>query len=106
MREAYEEAEARIRISSVLAIYTVRHLSQVQIIHRARLVDPHIAPGAESLEVALFKPDDIPWPEIAFPSVIWALNHDRDAEREAGAIDVFNNPEDESGSLLEFTGGL
>ncbi len=73
VREAWEEARARIAISGILAVYTIRHLSQVQIMHRATLVDPIIAAGVESLEVGLFERVDIPRDDLAFPSVHWAL---------------------------------
>jgi len=78
-REAWEEAQARIQIEGLLAIYDIPRISQVQLIYRARLVDEAVAAGPESLEVALFRWDEIPWDEIAFPSVRWALNHDREA---------------------------
>ena len=39
-----------------------------------------IAAGPESLEVRLFGWDEIPWGEIAFPSVRWALHHEREAQ--------------------------
>lgn len=80
-REAWEEARARIAIESLLAIYDITRLSQVQLIYRARLVDPAVAPGPESLEVGLFGWDDIPWSDIAFPSVRWALAHEREAQQ-------------------------
>ena len=54
----------------------------MQLIYRARLRKPAFAAGAESLEVALFGWDDIPWDEIAFPSVHWALGHFREVEGE------------------------
>jgi ADP-ribose pyrophosphatase YjhB (NUDIX family) len=78
-REAWEEARARISIEGLLAIYDIPRISQVQLIYRARLIDEAVAAGPESLEVALFAWDDIPWSELAFPSVGWALNHHRDA---------------------------
>jgi ADP-ribose pyrophosphatase YjhB (NUDIX family) len=78
-REAFEEAQARIEIEGLLAIYDIPRISQVQLIYRARLVDEAVAAGSESLEVALFGWDEIPWDEIAFPSVRWALHHDREA---------------------------
>lgn len=96
VREAREEANAEIEISGVLAIYTIRRLGQVQIIHRARLSSPGYSAGPESLEVALFDWADIPWTAIAFPSVVWALNQDRIAGRE-GFFGPFFNPEDENG---------
>src|SRR3954452_12016720 len=79
-REAWEEAQARIAIEGLLAIYDIPRISQVQLIYRARLIDEAVAPGPESLEVGLFQWDEIPWGEIAFPSVHWALHHEREAQ--------------------------
>lgn len=72
-REAMEEATATIGVRSLLGVYTVRHISQVQLIFHAELLDPAIAPGPESLEVALLTWDEIPWDDLAFPTVRWAL---------------------------------
>src|SRR6266852_8154887 len=80
-RGAFEEAQARIEIEGLLAIYDIPRISQVQLIYRARLIDEAVAAGPESLEVALFGWDEIPWDQIAFPSVRWALHHDREARR-------------------------
>jgi ADP-ribose pyrophosphatase YjhB (NUDIX family) len=78
-REAWEEAMAKIEIEGLLAIYDIPRISQVQLIYRARLLDAAVAAGPESLEVGLFAWDEIPWDEIAFPSVRWALHHEREA---------------------------
>jgi ADP-ribose pyrophosphatase YjhB (NUDIX family) len=72
-REAREEACATIAIDALLAIYSVPRISQVQLIYRACLAAPDVAPGPESLEVALVAWDDVPWPALAFPTVGWAL---------------------------------
>ncbi len=74
-REAEEEAQATIEIEGVLALFDISRIGQMQVIHRARfaLDRPRFAPGPESLDVQLFGPDDIPWSELAFPSVEWAL---------------------------------
>ncbi|MEZ5896255.1 MAG: NUDIX hydrolase [Parvularculaceae bacterium] len=79
-REAWEEARARLVIDRVLAIYSVPRISQVQIMFRATLANEDIAPGPESLDARLFHWDDIPWPDLAFPTVGWALRHFREAE--------------------------
>ncbi|MBP0617310.1 NUDIX hydrolase [Jiella mangrovi] len=98
-REAMEEAEADLGIERLLAVYSVPRISQVQLIYRAKLKTAHVAPGPESLEVQLFEPAAIPYGELAFPSVHWALAHD--AEAEAGAPPVpFSNPPGESGSRM------
>jgi ADP-ribose pyrophosphatase YjhB (NUDIX family) len=73
-REAWEEARARIAINALLGVYSVPRISQVQLIYRATLAQPGFAAGPESLEVALFDWDQIPWSELAFPSVRWALD--------------------------------
>ncbi len=72
-REAWEEARARITVDGLLAVYDIPKISQVQLIFRARLVTPEIACGPESAEVGLFRWKDIPWTEIAFPTVHWSL---------------------------------
>jgi ADP-ribose pyrophosphatase YjhB (NUDIX family) len=79
IREAWEEARARIVIDGLLAIYDVPRLSQVQLLYRAHLDAPEFAAGEESLEVRLFPWDEIPWPELAFPSVHWGLEDYRAA---------------------------
>jgi len=91
-RESYEEARAKIRTGSLLGVYTVKRISQVQMMYRADIIDPHIEPGPESSEVAFFNWLDIPWKELAFPSVIWAL---RDYQKVRGCDDFtpFTNPE-------------
>lgn len=72
-REAREEANAEIAIDALLAVYSVPHISQVQIFYRAALLTG-ATPGIESLETRLFAWDDIPWNDLAFPSVHWALH--------------------------------
>lgn len=78
-REAWEEARARIAIDGLLAVYNIPRISQVQLIYRALLESPDVSAGEESQEVGLFEWDGIPWDEIAFPSVNWALGHYRES---------------------------
>ncbi len=84
-REAREEAHAELIIDGLLATYAITRISQVQLIYRARLAHPRVAPGPESLDVGLFAWDQIPWDELAFPSVAWALEHFRSAQNDATA---------------------
>jgi ADP-ribose pyrophosphatase YjhB (NUDIX family) len=72
-RESYEEALARVEIGSLLAMVHVLHAHQVHVFFRATLAEPQFGAGPESLEVALVKPEDIPWADIAFPSTEFAL---------------------------------
>lgn len=74
-REAMEEAGAAIVLDGVLAIYSISRIGQVQILYRARFDGPPVyTAGPESLEVQLFAWADIPWDELAFPTVSWALH--------------------------------
>ncbi len=74
-REAHEEANARIELDGLLAVYSVARIGQVQLIYRARFAGPPaFSAGPESLDVQLFGWQEIPWDEIAFPTVHWALH--------------------------------
>lgn len=98
-REAWEEARARIDIEGVLAVYSIARLSQVQVIFRARMAEPGFEPGPESLDVRQVSWQDIPWDDIAFPSVRWALHAwYRGRKRPLGAA-VMNPREDHRGVL-------
>ncbi len=75
-REAWEEARVRLAFDGLLGVFSIARIGQVQLIFRARFADPaapSYAAGPESAEVGLFAWDRIPWAEIAFPSVHWAL---------------------------------
>lgn len=83
IREAWEEARARLVIDQLLATYAITRISQVQLIYRSRLSSPEIAAGPESREVGLFTWEQIPFDQIAFPSVHWALEHFRQTAGQA-----------------------
>jgi len=78
-REAHEEACAEIEIDGLLGVYSVARISQIHLLYRARLRSPEVAPGAESLDVALVSLDEIPWGDLAFPSVRWVLERYRES---------------------------
>ena len=94
-RETWEEACARIEIDALLGVYHVTRISQVQMIYRARLIGEDFAPGPESQAVRLFNWDEIPWAEIAFPSVRWALHHFRETEGQSHFAPR-GNPQDDA----------
>lgn len=72
-RETLEEANARVEMGKLFAYLNIPALSQVYVIFLARLIDLNFSAGAESLEVRLFHEHEIPWEEIAFPSIERAL---------------------------------
>ena len=72
-RETLEEAGARIELHELYTLMNVPHVHQVHMFYRARLLDLDFSAGVESLEVRLFSESDIPWDEIAFPTVSHTL---------------------------------
>jgi ADP-ribose pyrophosphatase YjhB (NUDIX family) len=65
-RETYEEAQAQVDIVGLYALYNITHVNQIYLMFRGILSRPEFAPGFESLDVALFKQDEIPWDQLAF----------------------------------------
>jgi ADP-ribose pyrophosphatase YjhB (NUDIX family) len=106
-REAWEEAQADIMLDGILGVFTISRIGQVQVIFRAHFAgEPRFAAGPESLEVALFAPQRVPREEIAFPSVIWAL----DAWQKSGSgplgAPAGNPPDDPRGTERRLPSGL
>ena len=68
-RETVEEAGANVEVSDLFAVINLPHINQVYMMFRARLHEPEYSAGTESLEVKLFKENEIPWDELAFPVI-------------------------------------
>lgn len=96
LREIWEEAEARVELDGLIAVYNIPRLSQVQLIFRARLLDGKIGAGPESEATEFFTWDTIPWDDLAFPSTRWALGHFREIG-EAAEFATRTNPAGETG---------
>lgn len=82
-RETREEANAHVEIGELYTLFNLPYISQVHLLYRARLLDLDFSPGAESLEVKLFKENEIPWDRLAFRPVRYTLEHFF-ADRRAG----------------------
>ena len=98
LREAWEEARARLEIDQLLGVYSIPRISQIQLIFRASLVTPEVEPGPETEALDLYDWDDIPWEELAFPSVHWALHHYRETRALTGFAPKLN-PQDQHGEM-------
>ncbi|MFC5303361.1 NUDIX hydrolase [Azospira restricta] len=72
-RETLEEACAEVEIDRLFALVNVPHIHQVHLFYTARLIGGRFGAGAESLESRLFAEAEIPWQEMAFRSVSFAL---------------------------------
>lgn len=73
LRETLEEANARIIHPHLYTMIAVPHISQVHIFFHGELADLDFFAGVESQEVQLFNEQDIPWQELAFPTVSTTL---------------------------------
>lgn len=73
VRETEEEAGARIQLHELFSLVNVPHVHQVHLFYRATLLDLDYKAGIESLEVELFRESEIPWQDIAFPTVEYTL---------------------------------
>ena len=72
-RETLEEAEAQVEVGGLFVVINVPYVSQIYMIHRGRLRTPQHGPTAESSETRLMREDEIPWEEIAFPTIYHSL---------------------------------
>jgi len=74
-RETLEEACARVEPGELYALFNIRHINQVYMMFRAPLIDGQHAAGEESLETRLFHEHEIPWDQLAFPSITRTLRY-------------------------------
>ncbi len=68
-RETEEEAGANIELGNLFTLLNVAQVHQVHLFYLARLIDLDFSPGIESLEVQLFEEHEIPWDDLAFPTI-------------------------------------
>ena len=73
MRESIEEANASLEALRLYTVISLPHINQVYMMFLADLTDADYSPGAESLDVRLFKEEEIPWDEIAFKTITYTL---------------------------------
>ena len=89
-REAQEEALADIEIDRLLAVYSVPRIGQVHVMYRAHLKgDFGIGPESQAVKLVDWK--DIPWSQLSFPTVVWALTHYAES-RDQAVFAPFSNP--------------
>ncbi len=87
LRETMEEANAKIANPRLYSMVTVPHINQVHIFFHGELLDLDFYSGIESLEVKLFKEEDIPWHDLAFPTVSMTLKRYFSDRKNTSAIE-------------------
>lgn len=69
VRETLEEAGARVELGGICTLFDVLRPGQVHVFFHARLLDLALQPGPETIENRLFGLGEVPWGELAFPTV-------------------------------------
>lgn len=88
-RETLEEANARVAIGDLYSMHSLPYINQVHLLFRSQLLDLDFSPGVESLEVALFAENEIPWDDLAFRPVKFTLQK-YFADRKNGTFHFFS----------------
>ena len=86
-RETREEAEAEIEIEQLYCLYNIPRIGQIYVLFKAQLLNGQFGAGEETIESRLFSEDEIPWDELAFPSVERTLRH-YFADRKTGQFEM------------------
>ncbi len=74
-RETWEEAQAQVEGLQLYCLFDIPHIHQIHLMYRGQLRDGGFGVGAESLETALFREEELPWDQLAFPSITHTLRH-------------------------------
>lgn len=72
-RESMEELGIQIDGLRLLGVYSRPSVGLVTVVYIADRVDGQPVATVEAIEAALFRPDEIPWKELAFPTTELAL---------------------------------
>ena len=72
-RETVEEAGVRVRVEALFSVVSLPHINQVYMLFRATMLDSSISIGPESLQARLFSETEIPWDQLAFPTMNYTL---------------------------------
>ncbi|CAM9796202.1 unnamed protein product, partial [Ectocarpus sp. 12 AP-2014] len=112
-REAREEMNADVDVGGLLAVYSLPHIGQIQMIYSSELRDTQGANDAlannahsfsagqetdeancvpfEYVQVISVRWEDIPWDTLAFPTTSWALWHHRLRVEEAAKMSTISS---------------
>ena len=74
-RETREESEAEVEIENLYCMYNIPRIGQIYVLFKTKIIDGKFGAGEETIESRLFEEHEIPWGELAFPSVERTLRH-------------------------------
>lgn len=72
-RETLEESLAHVEIVKLHCVFSLPKVNQVYLHFLAKMKNEQFGPTSESLEIALFDINEIPWKDIAFHSTTFAI---------------------------------
>jgi ADP-ribose pyrophosphatase YjhB (NUDIX family) len=81
VRETREEACLDVRLEGLVGVYSYPGRPVVIVVYAGVAIGGALGPGAEALEAEAFTPDEIPWSDLAFPSVRDGLRDYTDGRR-------------------------
>lgn len=92
LRETKEECGIQVRITDLLGIYSNKGETVVVVVYLARPISGELIPDEEIQEIEFFRPEEIPWDELAFRSTMDALK-DYCNLRKIGRLQPLPDPE-------------
>ena len=75
LRETFEETGSEAKVKMPYTMFSLPHINQIHFFYLADLLDENYGPTSESIEVKLFDESEIPWDELAFPTVKKTLEY-------------------------------
>ena len=94
IRETKEESNLDVKLGPLLNIYSYPRSPNVIVVYTAEVVSGTLAAADESVDARVFKPNEIPWDELAFDST-------RDALRDYIKLHPIGNTEQRNIESLE-----
>jgi ADP-ribose pyrophosphatase YjhB (NUDIX family) len=85
VRETLEEACLGVRLTSLLGVYSYPDRPIVVVVYTGEVTSGRFGAADEALEARVFRPDRVPWSELAFSSTFDAL---RDYVRRFHALEA------------------
>ena len=87
VRETHEEVGVQVRLRGLVGVYS-RPAPEapgiVSIVYRGRVERGEVDVGREALEARWFRPEKIPWDELAYETTRWALRDWLKSRRDTG----------------------
>ena len=74
-RETLEEADAKVNLGELYTVFNLPAINQVYMFFLGEVVDGKFGVGEESLDSNLYEESEIPWDELAFPTISQTLKH-------------------------------